>query len=99
MATKNITLAIDEDLLEQARRVALEEKTSVNAIVRDLLIKKVATASTTQRREAARRRMRELSDNPTAHMPKGWAFDREALYAERFSRHEHHHLRGDGEDK
>ncbi|MEL6386987.1 MAG: DUF6364 family protein [Pseudomonadota bacterium] len=99
MATKNITLAIEEDLLEHAKRVALEEKTSVNAIVRDLLIKKVATSTTQQRREAARHRMRELSENTNTHMPKGWKFDREALYAERFSRHERDHLRGDGQEE
>lgn len=97
MASKNITLAIDEDLLERARRVALEEKTSVNAIIRDFLLRKVATSTTVQRREAARRRMRELSENTTTHMPEGWTFDREALHGERFSRHEPDHLCGDGE--
>ncbi|MEO0467252.1 MAG: hypothetical protein AAF216_11980 [Pseudomonadota bacterium] len=87
-------MAIDEDLLEQARRIALDEKTSVNAIVRELLVNKVANSTTTQRRREAARRLVELSESSTVAMPKGWKFDREALYAERFSRHEHHHLRG-----
>jgi hypothetical protein len=32
----NLTLAIDDDLLQQAREVALRDKTSVNAVVREL---------------------------------------------------------------
>lgn len=94
MGTKNITLAIDEDLLEQARRIALDEKTSVNAIVRDLLVKKVATSSTNQRRREAARQLVALSKKAATPMPKGWKFDREAHYAERFSRHERADLRG-----
>ena len=34
---KNITLAIDEDVLERARIVAAEQKTTVNAMVREFL--------------------------------------------------------------
>ena len=34
---KNITLAIDEDVLERARLVAAEQKTTVNAMVREFL--------------------------------------------------------------
>ncbi|OUX98069.1 hypothetical protein [Ponticaulis sp.] len=37
MATKNITLAIDEDLLDKVRVIAALEKTTVNALVRDFL--------------------------------------------------------------
>lgn len=34
---KNITLAVDEDVLERARLVAVEQKTTINAIVREFL--------------------------------------------------------------
>lgn len=37
VATKNITLAIDEDLLDKVRVIAAMEKTTVNAMVRDFL--------------------------------------------------------------
>ncbi|MEM9739026.1 MAG: DUF6364 family protein [Pseudomonadota bacterium] len=94
MGTRNITLAIDEDLLEQAKRVALEEKTSVNAIVRDLLVQKVANSTTAHRRREAARLLVDLSKNSKTVMPKGWKFDREALYGERLSRHQHSDLRG-----
>jgi predicted transcriptional regulator len=33
----NLTLAIDDDLLQRAREAALREHTSVNALVRDFL--------------------------------------------------------------
>ncbi len=33
----NLTLAIDDDLLQRARETALRENTSVNALVRDFL--------------------------------------------------------------
>ena len=33
----NLTLAIDDDLLQQAREAALRENTSVNALVREFL--------------------------------------------------------------
>lgn len=35
--TKNITLAIDEDLLDRARVLAAMKRTSVNAMIRDYL--------------------------------------------------------------
>ena len=51
--TKNITLAIDEDLLDRVRVIAALEKTTVNAMVRDYLTevasKKNRTAKIRQR--------------------------------------------------
>jgi hypothetical protein len=37
MGTKNITLAIDEDLLDKARVLAAMRRTTVNAMVREFL--------------------------------------------------------------
>lgn len=37
MGTKNITLAIDEELLDKVRVIAAMEKTTVNALVRSYL--------------------------------------------------------------
>lgn len=33
----NLTLSVDDDILQKAREVALRERTSVNALVRDYL--------------------------------------------------------------
>ncbi len=48
----NVTLKIDDALLENARRLAFEKKTSINAIIRDRLEQFV---SSDQKREAALR--------------------------------------------
>lgn len=37
----NLTLSIDDDLLQKAREVAVREQTSVNALVREFLIRYV----------------------------------------------------------
>ena len=41
----NLTLAIDDALLQRARETALQEHTSVNALVRDFLSRYVAARS------------------------------------------------------
>jgi hypothetical protein len=94
---KNLTLTIDEGLLDQARRVALEEKTSVNAMVRDLLARKVAASTTEARRAEARRQLAELSRHSTARPAPDFRFNRDDIYAERLSGHERDRLRGDGD--
>jgi len=37
----NLTLSIDDDLLQKAREAAVREQTSVNAVVREFLIRYV----------------------------------------------------------
>ena len=51
----NLTLAIDEELLREARKVALDQRTSVNQLVRDFLTKLVDQQSA---RSTARARLR-----------------------------------------
>jgi hypothetical protein len=55
---KNITLAIDEELLREARRIASERNTSVNALVRDYLSELVARKARTK---DLLKRLRKLS--------------------------------------
>lgn len=45
MSLTNLTLAVDEDLLRQARIRALEQGTSVNAVVREYLEHYVGTSA------------------------------------------------------
>ena len=56
---KNITLAIDESVLEEARVYAAKRNTSVNGLVRDFL---EGIAKQEDRTERARRRLRELAE-------------------------------------
>jgi hypothetical protein len=55
-ARQNVTLAVDEDLLLAARKVALDRRTSVNQLVREYLTALVEEPS---RRRLARARLRK----------------------------------------
>lgn len=71
--TKNITLAIDEDILDRVRIIAAERKTTVNGLVRDFL---EGVARQEDRSERARRRLRELVETSTLEVgPITWKRD------------------------
>ena len=73
---KNITLALDETLLDEIRIVAAKKGTTVNAMVRDFL---TSIAKLEDRTQRARRRIRELSERSNAEVgPITWK--RENLY-------------------
>jgi hypothetical protein len=100
VAMKNITLAIDEAMLDRARALAERRKTSLNALVRALLASEIEQED---RIAAARRGMKRLMDESRGTMPSDYRWNRDEIYAERedrmLSRHEHPDLRGFGEDK
>ena len=73
--SKNLTLALDEDLLRAARKVALDRNTSVNQLVRDLLAQMV---SETDRHKDARERLQEIFRAITAAMTSASQNDRRA---------------------
>ena len=62
---KNITLSVDEKVLAAVRRVAAENGTSINAIVREHLS---LLAEHADRATQARRRLRELSQASEARI-------------------------------
>ena len=89
---KNVTLSIDDRLLDRARRLAAGRGTSVNRMIREFLAREVATEEDAAAR--ARRRMGELSR--LARPPTtDWEWNREEAYADRLPRHERPDLRGD----
>ena len=71
----NLTLAIDESLLQRAREAALRDNTSVNALVRDFLGRYV---------EARSRRIEALDQFEalacTSHSASQKAWSRESLH-------------------
>jgi hypothetical protein len=70
---KNITLAIDEDVLEAVRKYAAARDTTVNAIVREHL---THLADVEDRAAKARQRLLELSDASQMEVgPKTWTRD------------------------
>jgi hypothetical protein len=74
---KNITLSIDEEILERARLFAVKRKTTVNGLVRSYLTE---LATSDDRTAMARRRLLELADKSEADMGEGYKWNREALY-------------------
>jgi hypothetical protein len=92
----NITLAIDEELLERARGYAERKGTTLNALVRELLGSEI---DQDLRREEARRGLLELMDKSTARLGPDYKWNREEVYEERmFPRHKRPDLRGFNED-
>jgi plasmid stability protein len=82
---KNITLSIDEAVLEQARVYAAKHKTTVNRLVREHLQQLVQTD---QRAEGAREALLRLIDESPGRLGPGWKWNREDAYEGRlFPRH------------
>jgi len=73
----NITLAIDENILKSARSFAKRNGTTLNALVRRHL---EGVIEQEKRIEEARLGLKELIENSTGRLPKGYKFDREKLY-------------------
>ena len=70
---KNITLSVNEKVLAAVRRVAADNDTTVNAIVREHL---TALAEHADRAALARKRIRELSEASEARMGSAkWSRD------------------------
>ncbi len=72
----NLTIAIDDDLLKRARLRALEQRTSVNALLREYL---TAYADSDQARERAIQTLHHLADQATSGSG-GRAWSRDELY-------------------
>jgi hypothetical protein len=71
---RNITLAIEDEILEKARVVAAENRTTVNAMVREFLAE---VAGRDERREKARAALLGLMRNSKASLRPDFKFDRE----------------------
>ena len=74
--TKNITLSVDESVLQKVKVLAAERRTSVNALVRDYLTSLVAKKST---EDEAREALLKLIRETDADMGEQ-KWNREALY-------------------
>lgn len=82
--TKNLTLAIDEDLLDRARVLAAMRRTTVNAMVREFLDREVRREGDDARRaEAWAQLFRDTDEARGASSPcEPVKFDREEFYDE-----------------
>lgn len=73
---RNLTLAIEDEVLEAARRLAREQGTTLNQLVRDHLADLVARQG--RRRAAAERLRRAMQEELVEVGPRTWT--REELY-------------------
>ena len=74
---RNITLAIEDEVLDKVRIVAAEKKTTVNALVREFL---ADLAGRDERLAEARRQLLRLMDTSKGRMAPDWKFDREETH-------------------
>ena len=74
---KNITLAVDEALLDKVRVIAAERKTTVNQLVR-LHLEQIARNEDRAKRAIAD--LRRMSLSTEARLGPDYAFDRAATY-------------------
>jgi hypothetical protein len=94
---KNITLAIEEAILDDVRIYAAKNQTTVNGLVRDYLTK---LASEETRLEDTRARLKELMENSAGEMSPDFVWNREKLYEDRMlPRHQRADLRRNGKTK
>ncbi|MGI8853334.1 MAG: DUF6364 family protein [Methyloceanibacter sp.] len=93
---KNITLAMDEEVLRGVRRYAAEHDTTVNALVREYL---TSLVDFEKRAAEARKRLVKMSEESEGRLGPDWKWNRQELYEDRmFPRHERPALRGFGEE-
>ena len=70
---KNVTIALDESLLREARRIAADRSTTLNAMIREFLEELARQES---RAVKARRRIVELCRKTRAEVgPRTWSRD------------------------
>lgn len=80
----NLTIVVDDEMLKRARIRALEEGTSVNAVLREFLER--YSGIRRERREAGRKLL-ELVDNSAMSSGGKGLPKREELYEERLGRY------------
>ena len=73
MLVKNLTIALDEKVLREARRIAAERSTTLNALIRDFLERLTRRESTAR---TARQRIAELCRESDAEVgERSWSRD------------------------
>ena len=84
----NLTLTINEDVLRRARIKAIEEHTSVNAVVREFLESYSQADEREQAKQAFLTLARQSRAGRAPSATKGRVWKREDIYEERFARYD-----------
>lgn len=82
----NLTLAVDEQVVEKARQVALRQGTSLQALIRRYLETLAGQREGAALAERLEQQWGEADKHLRRHPPKGFRFDRDQLYEERIGR-------------
>jgi plasmid stability protein len=81
----NLTLTIDDDLLRRARIRALQQDTSVNALVRQWL---EGYAEVDQHRRVTEEFLAIAEQSDANSGPEPWKWNRDEIYEERLARYD-----------
>jgi hypothetical protein len=74
---KNITLSVDEKVLDEVRVIAAKRRTTVNRLVRDYLEQ---LARGEEKAGSSRERLLKLIDESPGRLGPGWTWNREDAY-------------------
>ena len=74
---KDITLAIDDEILDKVRVIAARKRTTVNAMVRNYLGE---VAGRDEKQAEARKQLLRLMETSKGRMAPDWKFDREETH-------------------
>jgi hypothetical protein len=89
---KNITLSVEEEVLDKVRIAAAKRRTSVNGLVREYLEQ---VARSEAQAGSARERLLQLIDESPGRLGPNWKWNREDAYQGRvLPGHEHPVVRG-----
>jgi hypothetical protein len=82
----NLTLSVDDKLVEKARQVATRQGTSLQALVRQYIETLAGSREGAALVERLEEHWRESDKHLREHPAKGYKFDREDLYQDRVGR-------------
>jgi len=85
----NLTLSVDDDLVEKARQVASRQGTSLQALIRRYIETLVGSREGAALVEQVEEHWREADKHFREHPPKSHKFDRDELYEDRVGRRRH----------
>src|SRR5260370_9985104 len=78
----NLTLSVDDNLVEKARQVASRQGTSLQALVRQYIETLAGSREGAALVQRLEEQGREADKHLREHPPKSYKFDREELYAD-----------------
>ena len=82
----NLTLAVDDKLVEKARQVAARQGTSLQALVRQYLETLAGSREGADLVDRLEQHWREADQHLKQHPAKSYRFDRDQLYEDRVGR-------------